>query len=349
MIGQVPRWLADPLGPLTISPAYLPRLLPWLWRFWRAGRASRYDESVSAQAALMKLSEAEWPALMERSGTGHMLREDGCLELYESEAEWKATLPGWAERERFGIAFRHGRGAELAELQPGLSERFVVGTYVPGWKTVSDPQHLGKAIWQYAEARGANFVRGEAVAAGLEGDQTFVKLADGARLQASRLVIAAGAWSHRLARHFGDRIPLETERGYNTTLPGDAFDVKQSGQFVNVTNPDETVSGSLRFEESALTGDVKCLDGSTAELDATVEDEAIEGTVGGRLQERRSCAVVTSDGSGGPVAVSLRSSSLAGDQASIGSRKRTMSCLPRKSCGRSRKRLSALSPRKRSR
>ncbi|TGU96517.1 FAD-binding oxidoreductase, partial [Mesorhizobium sp. M8A.F.Ca.ET.173.01.1.1] len=30
-----------------------------------------------------------------------------------------------------------------------------------------------------------------------------------------------------LARNFGDRIPLETERGYNTTLPVSAFDVKR--------------------------------------------------------------------------------------------------------------------------
>ena len=40
-------------------------------------------------------------------------------------------------------------------------------------------------------------------------------------------MIAAGAWSHRLARHLGDRIPLETERGYNTTLPVGAFELKR--------------------------------------------------------------------------------------------------------------------------
>ena len=44
---------------------------------------------------------------------------------------------------------------------------------------------------------------------------------------ARQLVIAAGAWSHLLAQQFGDRVPLETERGYNTTLPKAAFDVKR--------------------------------------------------------------------------------------------------------------------------
>ena len=34
---KVPGWLADPLGPLTIRWRHLPRLLPWLLRFVRAG------------------------------------------------------------------------------------------------------------------------------------------------------------------------------------------------------------------------------------------------------------------------------------------------------------------------
>ena len=64
----------------------------------------------------MQLAEAEWMGLMERSGTRAMLREDGSLELYESEAEFRASLPGWAARDRFGIAYRHLDGEELAVL-----------------------------------------------------------------------------------------------------------------------------------------------------------------------------------------------------------------------------------------
>jgi D-amino-acid dehydrogenase len=44
-------------------------------------------------------------------------------------------------------------------------------------------------------------------------------------------VLAAGAHSHYLARGLGDRIPLETERGYNTTLPADAFDIRTQVTF----------------------------------------------------------------------------------------------------------------------
>ncbi|WP_189343049.1 MULTISPECIES: FAD-binding oxidoreductase [unclassified Mesorhizobium] len=227
MIRQLPKWLADPLGPLAIPPAYLPKLLPWLIRFWRAGAAKHYETSLATQAGMMKLAEAEWMGLLDRSGTRPMLREDGSLEFYESEAEFRASLPGWAERQRFGIGFRHVEGEEMAALQPGLSPRFVKGTFVPGWKTVADPKLLGKAVWTYAERLGARFehARVERVESGANGPT--IVLADGTRRTASKLVIAAGAWSHLLAKSLGDRIPLETERGYNTTLPASAFDVKR--------------------------------------------------------------------------------------------------------------------------
>ena len=227
MMQNLPKWLMDPLGPLAIPPAYLPSLLPWLYRFWRAGTADRYEAALSAQAGLMKLAEAEWDELMDRSGTRVMLREDGSLELYESEAEFRASLPGWAARDRFGIGYCHVEGEELAALQPGLAPRFVKGTFVPGWKTVADPMLLGKAVWAYAERLGARFEKARVAEVRAANGGAALTLDDGTTRTADALLVAAGAWSHLLAKGFGDRIPLETERGYNTTLPADAFDVKR--------------------------------------------------------------------------------------------------------------------------
>ncbi|MBX3578998.1 MAG: FAD-binding oxidoreductase [Rhizobiaceae bacterium] len=227
LLRHVPGWLADPLGPLAIPPAYLPKLLPWLYRFWRAGMPGNYESALKAEVALMRHAEATWMELIDRAGTRSMLREDGSLELYESEGEFKASLPAWAVRDRFGIPYRHMNPAEFAQMQPGLSRGFTHATFVPGWKTVGDPQHFSKAIWAYAETRGARVVRGTVDRVESDGRGAVARMADGTALKARTLVIAAGAWSHLLARQLGDRIPLEAERGYNTTLPPGAFDVKR--------------------------------------------------------------------------------------------------------------------------
>ncbi|WEX09735.1 FAD-binding oxidoreductase [Chelativorans sp. AA-79] len=227
MLSQVPRWLGDPLGPLSIPPAYLPKILPWLWRFMRAGRTANFEAAVSAQAAMMTLAEREWMGLFARASIRHMLREDGCLELYESEADFQAAEEGWKLRRRFHVPFQHLERHEIADYQPGLSEAFVRATFVPGWKTVSDPQRIGHAVWAHAEIHGARFMPLTVASATGEGDGVAVCLTNGERLSCRRLVIAAGAWSRPFAASFGDRVPLETERGYNTTLPTGAFDVRR--------------------------------------------------------------------------------------------------------------------------
>lgn len=241
---KAPKWLLDPLGPLSIRPSYLPKLAPWLWQFWKASLPARQQTSIAAQTALMRLAESELMALVDRAGMAGRVRHDGSLELYESQAEFNATTVGWKRREQAGISFEHVRGSRLAELQPGLSSQFVAGTFVPGWKTVSEPQHFALALWAHAQRCGATFEKADVVGLERTANGPSVRLADGAIREADRIVICAGAWSTRLINPVTRlRIPLDTERGYNTTLPPGAFDLKRQLIFGNhgfVMTPLET-------------------------------------------------------------------------------------------------------------
>jgi Kef-type K+ transport system membrane component KefB len=73
--------------------------------------------------------------------------------------------------------------------------------------------------------------------------------------------------------------------GYDAAGPsrclGREFDVKQSGQFVNLENADDTLGARLRLEHGRLTGDVDCTGGGQARLDGRVAGERIHGVVGG--------------------------------------------------------------------
>jgi len=253
MLSQVPGWLKDPLGPLSIPPAYLPRILPWLWRFLRAGRPENFEAAVSAQASLMALAEREWIGLIGRLGIRDMLREDGSLELYESEEDFRAAEEGWKLRRRFRIPFQHLEKHEIAQYQPGLSGRFTRATFVPDWKTVTDPQRVGHAIWAHAEFHGARLMPLSVTAVKTEGGRITVCVANGEKFSCNDLIVAAGAWSRPFAASFGDRVPLETERGYNTTLPVGSFDLRRQLIFPRhgfVITPLETglrIGGAVEF------------------------------------------------------------------------------------------------------
>ena len=247
ILAQAPGWLLDPLGPLSLRPGYLPQITPWLWRFWRASQPGRVAASTAAQAALMRLSAQALPGLLELAGAQHLLRSGGNLHLYTSPTAWQASLPGWQVRAAHGIAFEHLRsGQAIAELQPGLHPRLEAATFVPGWQTITDPLVLTLTLAATFER-----LRGQIRRAGVRAlqpgaDGVQVLLEGGECVLATRVVLAAGAWSRPLARSLGDRIPLETERGYNTTLPAGAFDLRRQLTFASQGFVATPIAGGVR-------------------------------------------------------------------------------------------------------
>jgi len=231
ILRKAPKWLLDPLGPLSIPPSYAMQIAPWMFRFWRACSASRVAHSTAAQTALMDLSKAALEPFLTETGTASMLRKEGNLQVYESQAELDASLPGWKARAEHGIEFRHMDAAGMAEIQPGLAPRFTHGTFTPGWYSIADPKLYTLALADHFRARGGVIERAEV--SGLKAIDGGVEIAttDGRVRRVERVVLAAGAFSHLLARGLGENIPLETERGYNTTLPADAFDLRTQVTF----------------------------------------------------------------------------------------------------------------------
>ena len=231
ILKKAPKWLLDPLGPLSVPPAYAVQIAPWMFRFWRACSPKHVAHSTAAQTALMDLSKAELEPFLQQTGTLPMLRKEGNLQVYEGEAEFKASLPGWTAREEHGIEFHHLNKAEIEEIQPGLASRFTHGTFTPGWYSIADPRLYTLALAEHFITRGGTVERAEITALRpVEGGVEIIA-ADGAVRRARKVVLAAGAFSHRIARTIGETIPLETERGYNTTLPQDAFDLRTQVTF----------------------------------------------------------------------------------------------------------------------
>ena len=231
ILRKAPKWLLDPLGPLSVPPSYALRIAPWMFRFWRACAAGRVAHSTAAQTALMDLSRAELEPFLGQTGTLAMLRKDGNLQVYESQAELDASLPGWKAREEHGIAFRHMDAAEMAEIQPGLAPRFTHGTFTPGWYSIADPKLYTLALADHFRAQGGRIEQAEV--SGLRPVEGGVEITtrDGRTRRVEKVVLAAGAFSHRVARTLGESIPLETERGYNTTLPPGAVDLRTQVTF----------------------------------------------------------------------------------------------------------------------
>ena len=214
VLARVPRYLLDPLGPLAIRPAHLPALLPWLAGFVASARPASVARGAAALAALTARAHDDLVPLLTAIGLSDALVRAGALTVYRSRARFEGEAAEWALRGRLGVAWQALSGAEVRAMEPALGPAVACGVLVPGWSHVRDPRAVWAALLAALRARGVAVRRAEV--ADLDADAR-VRTADGAQHAFDAVVVAAGAWSARLARRLGDRVLLASERGYNTT------------------------------------------------------------------------------------------------------------------------------------
>jgi len=207
VLWRVPRWLADPLGPLALWPPHAVRMLPWLRHFLASGRRGRVEAIAGALAALNARVYDDLVPLLDAAGLNGALHRAGALTVYATEAGFRRDTAERTVKRRHGFACVELTGEEARGMEPALAPTIRRGVFEPAWSHVSDPKRIWAGLLALARARGA-----------------MVERRDVTDLPAEcrgfdALVVASGAWSARLAATLGDRALLESERGYNTTLP----------------------------------------------------------------------------------------------------------------------------------
>ena len=226
---QMPRWMMDPEGPVRIRPSYMPKLIPWFLRFISASRPSRLRELEAAGAVLCRRVYEDLDVLLAETGLQHMISAEGCLSVYTDETEFKADREHIDILDRFGFRYEVLGGNAIRDLEPAITTKIGKAVLFPDNRSIANPYELVVALADQFKKLGGSVQTGEVVGFEHEGGGvSAVRLTDGRRLQAGRVVLAAGAFTGRLSAMLGEPIPLETERGYHTQIQAPGVSMRHS-------------------------------------------------------------------------------------------------------------------------
>lgn len=232
-LGKVPRWLIDAEGPLAIRWSYLPRLVPWLARFAAASAPARVEAQARALRALLKDSLEHFAPLLRDAGAEALVRRQGMLYLYGSEAAWRGDLRAMDLRRRNGVVIEEIERRALGEREPDLGAAVTHARFIPDNGFTTNPLRLVQTLVRQIAARGGRVVQERVLGFETNDAQVTAVRTDRGRHPASAVVLAAGAWSSALAAQLGDPVPLDTERGYHVVVKDPEKTVRTPAIFVD--------------------------------------------------------------------------------------------------------------------
>jgi D-amino-acid dehydrogenase len=215
MLWNVPRWLLSSTGPLSLDPIYFPRAIPWLVRWALCSRMDRARRSAAAMYALHKTNLNGYRSLLGGERFSSLLRTDGHLHVYESDIIGSTESLARAFRQELGVQFTDLGADAIHEMEPALARIYKRGTFYPNSAHTINPLRLVQELFAVFREMGGKFKRAQVHGFDFDSSGPTTLQTDRGNIPFKKLVISAGAWSHRLTAMLGTKIPLEAERGYH--------------------------------------------------------------------------------------------------------------------------------------
>ena len=218
MLLSVPKWLLDPMGPLTLRWQDLPALTPWLLRFLLSARPGNIAASRAALLYLMKTAEADHLRLGALAGISGHIRDTGAMTVFDSVSARDKVFAHEAENARLiGCNVEKLDTQEARRRVPALQGPFAGAVFNDGHKTFEYPLTFLRRLQAVLRERA---MLADATVSSVSQAQSGITVTTegGRRFTFDRLAITAGVWSRRFVADLGLKVLLETERGYNTTF-----------------------------------------------------------------------------------------------------------------------------------
>src|SRR5215472_6090058 len=198
VIRNVPRWLFDPLGPLSLRWSYLPAIAPWLLRFMRAGTPEKVRAQARALRPLVGPTLEALTPLVSAAGAEHLVHRLGHLYVYRSAETRERDRFAWDLRRENGVEIDEFDADELRQLEPALSRDYVRGVLVRENGHTSNPLELVERLVEHFVRSGGELVRARAHGFRLEDARLAAIETDIGELPASVAIVCAGAHSKPL-------------------------------------------------------------------------------------------------------------------------------------------------------
>ena len=214
VIYDIPKMLLSSYGPLALKWNYIPKMIPWILKYLKSSTKKSMMHTTKFMHQILDLSLDAYDEILSEIDTTNLVERKGIIYIWTNK-NLKSRKMEIKIRNDLGIKQRLLSREEVLELEPSLNPVFDAGVIYDYAYHARDPKGITKKLFELYLKLGGKFKKEEVTnVEQTRFNQTQVKTNSG-NFNFEKIVLACGAFSKKLTDQLGEKIPLDTERGYH--------------------------------------------------------------------------------------------------------------------------------------
>ncbi len=214
VIYDIPKMLMSSYGPLALKWNYIPKMIPWIMKYLRSSTKKSMMHTTKYMHQILDLSLSAYDEILSEIDTTNLVDRKGIIYIWTNK-NLKSRKMEIKIRNDLGIEQRLLTREEVLELEPNLNPVFDAGVIYDYAYHARDPKEITKKLFDLFLKLGGKFKKDEVLSIEqTRFNQTQVKTSS-EMFKFEKLVLACGAFSKKFTDQLGEKIPLDTERGYH--------------------------------------------------------------------------------------------------------------------------------------
>ena len=216
---DVPSMLLTSTGPLALKWNYVPRMIPWFLKFIKNCSKKKMMHTAKNMHQILDLALPAYDELFNDVDISGLVENKGIMYFWTNK-DLKSREMEIKIREELGAEQKLLTPHEIHDLEPRIRKIYHGGVYYPSARHARNPRKILLKLFELFLSKGGSFKKINVNKINfLADDKLSIETSSGS-YSFDKMVIACGAFSKKLTDQAGEKIPLDTERGYHVHFKG---------------------------------------------------------------------------------------------------------------------------------
>jgi D-amino-acid dehydrogenase len=213
ILADVPSMLLSSTGPLALKWNYVPKMIPWFIKFIMNTTHSKMMHTAKYMHQILDLALPAYDELFEEINIENLVENKGILYIWNDQ-DLKSRELEIKVRDELGVKQQLVNKKEIHDLEPKIKPFYHAGVYYPYARHARNPKKILLKLFELFLKKGGNFKNSNIQNIKFDYEKPILKT-ENEEYKFDKVVITCGAFSKKLTDKLGEKIPLDTERGYH--------------------------------------------------------------------------------------------------------------------------------------